>query len=118
MEVLIIFLVVVIVTALVLGWVALCMTAMIFRLLIRVIASPFRVAGRADAALARRMTRRRPVRLLRSTDVQCGNRLCAARLPAEANFCSRCGCAVVREVLPVAMQVAHPVVVGRFTQVA
>jgi hypothetical protein len=117
MEVVIVLLVIVIITALVLGWVALCMTAMIFRLLVRVVASPFRVAGRADAAIARRLSRPRLVRLQRVTDVQCGNRLCAARLPNEARYCARCGAAVVREQLPVAMPVARLPVHG-FTQVA
>jgi hypothetical protein len=99
MEVLIIFLGIVIVTALVVGWLAVCVISLIVRLCVRAVATPFRMAKRADQAVADRFAARAilPRRMLRGDDVQCSNRLCKARLPTEAKFCCRCGTALARQ---------------------
>ena len=111
-----IFLIIVLVTALVLGWIALWMTAMIVRLIFNVVKTPFRVARRMDHAIARSRFAR-PARQHRIDDVRCLDRRCGARLPAEAKFCARCGGALPRKI---AQLHAHPVEVPQhgYTQVA
>ena len=117
MEVVLIFLIILVGTALVLGWLVVATLAMIVRLFARMLASPFRAAKRADAAVYHRFAHSRPVRELRRDDVQCHNRACGARLPAAARFCARCGAAVQRQqaqLPPVLVEVPS----RGFTQVA
>ena len=98
MEVLIIVLGIVIVAALVVGWLAVCIISLVLKLVARALSVPFRVARRADQAVADRFAGRpQQRRIERGDDVQCANRLCKARLPSEANFCCRCGTALARQ---------------------
>ena len=99
MEVLLIFLGIVIVTALVIGWLVVCMISLIIRVCVRALATPFRIAKRADQAVADRFAAHAalPRRALRGDDFQCANRMCKARLPTEAKFCFRCGTALARQ---------------------
>lgn len=94
MEIFLIFLVIVVLTALAIGWIAVMAISLVLRLCFRVVALPFRVAGRCDRAIAKRFTASAPRRVLREDDVQCPIRLCSARLSADAKFCARCGTAL------------------------
>ena len=98
MEVFLIFLGIVIVTALVIGWLAVCVISLIVRLFARAVATPLRLAKRADQAVADRFAARTlQRRVQRGDDIQCANHLCKARLPNEARFCCRCGTALARQ---------------------
>ena len=100
MEIVLVFIVFVFVTALVLGWLAVCAVAMIVRLFAGIVTAPFRMAKRADAAAYHRLVHAPRPRVQRGDDVQCGNRSCLARMPDEARYCARCGTALARKQAP------------------